>query len=219
MNIETFFDFLPKSQKAEFEKEQEAYERLMAYYRCAIMEIETKFNVLNAEFSLQHDRNPISDIRSRLKSPQSIFEKLSRKGLPLTAESISENLNDVAGIRVICSFPEDVYLLTEAFLRQDDIKLIKAKDYINHPKPNGYRSMHLIVEVPIFLAEEKRLMKAEIQLRTIAMDCWATLEHQMRYKKDFEITEETANELKLCADLSAELDNRMDKLNKTIMHK
>lgn len=188
------------------------YSKLMAYYRCAIMEIETKFNVLNEEFSLQHDRNPINGLKSRLKKFSSIVDKLERKDLPLTVEAIEENLNDIAGIRVVCTFPDDVYMLADAFLAQDDITLIQKKDYIANPKANGYRSLHLIVSVPIFLAHEKRVMKAEIQLRTIAMDSWASLEHQLRYKKDFEFTEHMANELQRCAELSAELDARMDAL-------
>lgn len=188
------------------------YNKLMAYYRCAIMEIETKLNVLNEEFSLRHDRNPISDIKTRLKHPVSIKEKLERKGLPLTPVAIEENLNDIAGVRVICSFPEDVYTLANALLSQDDITLIEKKDYIKNPKKNGYRSLHLIVTVPIFLAHEKRGMKVEIQLRTIAMDVWASLEHQLRYKKDFEFTKDMAKELQICAALSAELDARMDAL-------
>ena len=192
------------------------YSRLMAYYRCAIMEIETKFNVLNEELSLQHDRNPINGMKSRLKKISSIVEKLERKGLPMTTESIEEHLNDIAGIRIVCAFPDDVYMLADAFLAQDDITLIKKKDYIANPKENGYRSLHLIVEVPIYLAHEKRMMKAEIQLRTIAMDSWASLEHQLRYKKDFEFTEHMANELQRCAELSAELDMRMDALRELV---
>ena len=192
------------------------FSRLMAYYRCALMEIETKFNVLNEEFSLQHDRNPISSIKGRLKSLPSIQEKLRRKNLPVSLESIEASINDMAGVRVICSFPEDVYALAEALLKQDDITLIAKKDYIAHPKENGYRSLHLIVSVPIFLASEKRVMKVEIQLRTIAMDCWATLEHQLRYKKDFDFTEEMAQELLTCARISSELDSRMDALRKRL---
>ena len=196
--------------------QSQKFMRLMAYYRCAMMEVETKFNVLNEEFSLQHDRNPISSVRSRLKSPRSIQEKLKRKGLPLTIGAIEDNLNDVAGVRVICSFPEDVWLLADAFLKQDDVTLIDRKDYITHPKPSGYRSLHLIVAIPIFLADEKRSMKVEVQLRTIAMNCWASLEHQLRYKKDRRMTEEMASELALCARLSAELDQRMDALRHAI---
>ena len=190
---------------------------LMAYYKCAIMEVETKLNVLNEEFSLQHDRNPINTIKTRLKSIISITEKLERNGLLLTAENIEEHLSDVAGIRVICSFTDDVYIIANALLKQDDITLIRKKDYIAHPKENGYRSLHLLVNVPIFLANEKKIMKVEIQLRTIAMDFWASLEHQLRYKKDVHFSEDMADELKKCADLSAELDYRMDKLRRQVI--
>ncbi|MGN0779931.1 MAG: GTP pyrophosphokinase family protein [Aristaeellaceae bacterium] len=199
-----------------FYRQSQSFLRLMAYYRCAMMEVETKFNVLNEEFSLQHDRNPISSVRSRLKSPRSIQEKLQRKGLPLTMEAIEEGLNDVAGVRVICSFPEDVWLLVDAFLKQDDVELIALKDYITYPKPSGYRSLHLIVSIPIYLADEKRSMKVEVQLRTIAMNCWASLEHQLRYKKDRVFSEAMAADLALCARLSAELDLRMDTLRRSI---
>ena len=197
-------------------QKSEKFIRLMAYYRCAMMEVETKFNVLNEEYSLQHDRNPISSIRSRLKSPQSIGEKLRRKDAPLSIEAIEERLNDVAGVRVVCSFPEDVWMLAEAFLKQDDVTLIDRRDYITHPKPSGYRSLHLIVAIPIFLADEKRSMKVEVQLRTISMNCWASLEHQLRYKKDRCMTEKMVSELALCARLSAELDQRMDALRHAI---
>ena len=195
----------------EWAKQQtQRYARLMAYYRCAMMEIETKFNVLNEEFSLLHDRNPISSVKTRLKSPLSIKNKLERKDLAFSLASIEENISDIAGIRVVCSFLDDVYMLADALLAQDDITLINRKDYIAHPKESGYGSLHLIVSVPIFLASEKKYMKVEIQLRTIAMDFWASLEHQLRYKKDFEFTHEMADELKICAEMSAELDMRMD---------
>ncbi len=200
-----------------FKEHSTSMTSLMAYYKCAIMEVETKLNVLNEEFSLQHDRNPINTIKTRLKSIISITEKLERNDLALTVENIEEYLNDVAGIRVICSFTDDVYMIANALLSQDDITLIRKKDYIAHPKSNGYRSLHLLVNVPIFLANEKRIMKVEIQLRTIAMDVWASLEHQLRYKKDFEFSEEMADELKKCADLSSELDYRMDKLRRQVI--
>ncbi len=192
------------------------FDLLMAYYRCALMEIETKFKVLNEEFSLEHDRNPISSIKTRIKSFDSITEKVERKELPFDVDSVEKYINDVAGIRVICTFPEDVYLLADALLKQDDIMLIRRKDYIAEPKDDGYRSLHLIVAVPIYLAHEKRLMKVEIQLRTLAMDFWASLEHQLRYKKDFEFTQEMADELKLCAEQSAILDKRMEALRKKV---
>lgn len=188
--------------------------KLMSYYRCAMMEIETKFNVLDVEFSLQHDRNPISNIKCRLKSFVSIRNKLERLGADVNVESIGKELNDIAGVRVCCAFLDDVYMLADALLRQDDVTLISKKDYIKEPKPNGYRSLHLIVSIPIFLANETRDMKVEIQLRTIAMDSWASLEHQLRYKKDTVFTEEMSNSLLRCAELSAELDEKMGTLQK-----
>lgn len=192
------------------------YAELMTYYRCAIMEIETKLKVLDEEFSMEFDRNPISSIKSRLKSPQSIRDKMVRKNLPFSLSAVEENLNDVAGIRVICPFPEDVYTIADALLKQDDITLIQKKNYIENPKPNGYRSLHIIVAIPIFLAHGKKIMKVEIQLRTIAMDFWATLEHQLRYKKNSVFTDEMANELYECAKISASLDYRMENLRKTV---
>ena len=192
------------------------YERLMAYYRCALMEVETKFRVLNEEYSLQYDRNPINSIKTRIKKLPSIQEKMERKGIPMTTENIEEKVNDVAGIRVICSFPEDVYKLADALLKQDDITLIKKKDYIEKPKNNGYRSLHLIVSVPIFLENEKKLMKVEVQLRTIAMDCWANLEHQLRYKKQNQFTKQMEEQLYECAELSTELDTKMDTLRESV---
>lgn len=198
------------------EKKLHEFSVLMAYYRCAMMEIETKFNVLNEEYSTENDRNPISAIKTRLKSPRSIAEKMKKRGFQLSPDSIWENINDVAGVRVICSFTDDVYELAEALLKQDDITLVERKDYIKNPKPGGYRSLHIIVEIPIFLSREKRMIKVEIQLRTMAMDFWASLEHQMRYKKDTVFTEEMADELLNCAQISAELDSRMNGLWNTV---
>ncbi len=192
------------------------FKSLMVYYKCAMMEIETKFRVMNEELSLLYSRNPIQSVKTRLKSFDSIFEKLNRKGLPKTIESVEENLHDVAGVRVICSFPEDVYMLADAFLKQDDITLIERKDYIANPKPNGYRSLHLIVEVPIFLSHKKKMMKVEIQIRTIAMDFWASLEHQLKYKKQLEGAEAITDELFRCAEISAKLDMKMDDIRKTL---
>ena len=193
------------------------FRMLMTYYRCAIKEVVTKFEVLDEEFSLQYDRDPISSIQSRLKSVSSIYGKLKRRGIPITVENIETKLSDIAGIRVICPFLEDVYYLERALLAQDDIQLIERKNYIENPKANGYRSLHLIIAVPIFLSKEKRIMKVEVQIRTIAMDSWASLEHQLRYKKDFVFTHEMEDELKYCADISNELDTRMDALRRTIL--
>lgn len=198
------------------EKKSGEYTKLMSYYRCAIMEIETKLKVLDAEYSLKYDRNPINSIKTRLKSMRSIKEKLERNGCEITFESIEKNLDDIAGVRVVCSFIDDVYTLAQALLKQDDISVVSIKDYIKKPKLNGYRSLHLIVEIPIFLANEKKSMRVEIQLRTIAMDFWASLEHQLRYKKDFTFTDDMAKELAECAEISSLLDERMDVLRKKV---
>lgn len=191
---------------------------LMTYYACALMEIETKFKVLNRQFSLEQEHNPIETIKTRLKTPDSILNKLKSRNLPYTAESVEKNLYDVAGIRIICPFIQDIYMLADCLLEQDDVYLIQRKDYIKNPKENGYRSLHLIVETPIFLKNEKRMMKVEVQLRTIAMDFWASLEHRMRYKKELNpaLTDYLFKELKECADSSAELDVRMEKVKDVI---
>lgn len=187
------------------------YRELMSYYRCAMMEVSTKFNVLDEELSLQYDRNPIEAIKTRIKSPESIMDKLSRRGLPFSAESIEQNLNDIAGVRVICAYISDIYMLRDALLRQDDIVLVQEKDYIKNPKTNGYRSLHLIVETPIFLHDQKKQMRVEVQFRTMAMDWWASVEHKLRYKKPA-APEEVNSELKECAEISADLDKRLEKL-------
>ncbi len=194
----------------------ENFNKLMTYYKCAVMEIETKFNVLNEEFALQHDRNPINSIKSRVKNPISIKEKLEKNKCPFTVEAIEKYLNDIAGIRVVCSFTDDVYMLADALLKQDDITLLERKDYIRNPKHSGYRSLHLICETPIFLSNEKKMMKVEIQLRTIAMDFWATIEHQLKYKKNFKITNKMQKELYLCSQISSHLDEKMNSLRKII---
>jgi len=191
------------------------YRELMAFYRCALMEVETKFRVLNEEFSLLHDSNPIEAIQSRLKSPESIVEKMLRNHFPLSVQGIEENLNDVAGIRIVCSFISDVYMLADAFLKQDDVTLITKKDYIESPKDNGYRSLHLIVSVPIFLHDEKKMMRVEVQIRTLAMNVWASSEHKIRYKKDDAVlSPHIGEELLRCAELGAELDGRLERIRK-----
>ena len=195
------------------------YIRIMSYYRCDSMEIETKFKVLREEYSLRQDRNPINSIKTRLKSPKSIREKMERLGFESGIESIEKNLNDVAGVRVICAFKDDVYMLADTLLKQDDVKLVKIKDYIKSPKSNGYRSLHVIVSIPIYLAHEKREMKVEVQFRTIAMDSWASMEHQIVYKKDVKLTEKMQAELDECAELSATLDEKMNNLRKELNEK
>lgn len=195
-------------------------DELMTCYSCALMEIETKFKVLNEQFSSRHKRNPIESIKTRLKSEESILKKLQRRDYPLSLQSIQDNINDVAGIRIVCSYVDDIYFMADCLLKQDDIRLIEMKDYIKEPKANGYRSLHLIVEVPIFLKDEKKLMKAEVQLRTIAMDFWASLEHSLRYKKDAKISPDIRRKLESelfdCAETSAALDLRMKKLREMI---
>ena len=175
------------------------YRELMAYYRCAMMEVETKFNVLSEELSLEYDRNPIETIKSRLKSFESISGKLQRLGLPPTIESIENNLFDVAGVRVVCAFPNDIYKIEKAFVSQDDVFLIE--------------------ENPIFLHDEKKMMTVEVQLRTISMDWWASLEHKIRYKKDIDNTPELAKELKFCAEGAAELDRRMQSIQSNLLQR
>ena len=189
---------------------------LMMQYRCALMEVETKLNVLNAEFTMKNNRNPFESIKSRIKTPKSIIEKLKRKGYEISEKGIEENLEDVAGIRVICSFPDDIYATAKMLTDQDDIRVIQVKDYIINPKPNGYRSLHLILEVPIFLSNEKKNMKVEVQFRTIAMDFWASLEHKLKYKKNIENAEEISKELQRCAEASSQLDLRMQALRDRI---
>lgn len=192
------------------------YQVLMMHYQCAMREVQTKFEVLNAEFSVLHDYNPVESIKSRLKRPMSVLEKLRRKGLPYSLDAVYENLSDVAGVRVICSFVQDIYALSDMLLRQDDITLIQRKDYIAHPKENGYRSLHLIVEIPIFLHNMKKPMKVEVQLRTISMDWWASLEHKIRYKKDIEVPEHIRQELRECAEISTRLDQRMEQIHRLL---
>ena len=194
-------------------------EQFFANYSCAIMEIETKFKVLNEQFSLKYDGNPIESIHSRVKDYDSIIRKVIRKKIPRDLDSIEEQINDIAGVRVICSFVDDIYRLADCLLQQDDITLIRRKDYIKNPKPTGYRSLHLIVSVPIFLENEKKDVKVEVQLRTIAMDFWASLEHKLRYKKNIspQMLERLSHELTDCAEISASLDGRMQNVRNLIL--
>ena len=209
---------IPEEILEAFKENMKLSKKLMTYYSCALLEIETKFKVLNQQFSLEQEHNPIETIKTRLKSTESILEKLHRKNLPMDMAAVEENLYDVAGIRVICPFINDIYCLADCLLQQDDVTLIEKKDYIKNPKEDGYRSLHLIVETPIFLQDEKRLMKVEVQLRTIAMDFWASLEHRMRYKKNLnpELSEMLSTELKDCAETSARLDIRMGRVKDVI---
>ena len=212
------FTDIPEETVERFRETFQQSKQLMTYYSCALLEVETKFRVLNQQFSLEQEHNPIETIKTRLKSMESIMDKLYRKKLPFEVSAVEEYLTDVAGIRVICPFIEDIYRLADCLLQQDDVRLIRIKDYIKNPKDNGYRSLHLIVEIPIFLQNEKKQMKVEVQLRTIAMDFWASLEHRLRYKKDLdaELSTMLAAELKDCAETSASLDKRMGAVKNTI---
>lgn len=192
------------------------FESLMIKYRAAVREVTTKLEVLNDELSSFAERNPIEGIQSRIKRPYSIAKKLKARGLPVAVESIQKNLNDVAGIRVICPFISDIYDVADMLLSQEDVLLIEKKDYIEKPKDNGYRSLHLIVEIPIFLSKGKENMRVEIQIRTVAMDFWASLEHQIRYKKGLEEGQKISEGLKECADTIARTDLRMQELREMI---
>lgn len=206
--VELLEELLPQD-PVERVKTLDELDILLMRYESAIREIRTKFEILNDELSLLGHQNPIASISSRRKTLSGILEKLKRQGFPMTLESIEENLTDVAGIRIICSFVDDIYKVAKMLQQQDDIKVLLIKDYIAKPKPNGYRSYHMIVEVPVFFSNEKRPMKVEVQIRTIAMDFWANLEHRMRYKKDIKAADEIIDELKECADNIAATDEKM----------
>ena len=185
------------------------YKELRMMYACAIKEVQTKFEVLETEFKVRYQSNPISSIQTRLKSSSSIIEKMIRKGIPFSIENLEEQIQDLAGIRVICSYVDDIYALAQALTSQDDITLVEEKDYIQTPKPNGYRSLHLIVSVPVFFSQQKRQIKVEVQIRTIAMDFWASLEHQMKYKREIPDQQHIVAQLKNCAEDIARVDREM----------
>ncbi len=214
MDEVTFDKLIAINRPESFLESAQPFIKLMMEYQCAMREIQTKFEVLDAELSLNRDQNPIEAISGRLKKTISIIEKLKRKNLEVSVENIEKYLQDVAGIRVICSFPKDVYLLADKICSQDDIRLITKKDYIKQPKPNGYRSPHLILEVPVFFLDQTKPVKVEVQMRTMAMDLWASIEHKMRYKK--EIKEQGSfleKELYLCAEKLHEVDLQMEYIN------
>lgn len=192
------------------------FTEMMCWYECAIREIRTKLEVLNEEFQAKKSRNPIEGIKSRIKSPMSIYEKMERRGYDITLDTIMESLHDIAGVRVICPFIDDIYSVAEMLTNQDDITLLERKDYIKNPKPNGYRSLHLVLEVPIFLSTGKRKMKVEVQIRTIAMDFWASLEHQIHYKKFKEDKVEIVEQLAECATVIYDTDLKMQDIHKEL---
>lgn len=177
-------------------------------YRCALREIETKFAILNDEYKSIHSHNPIEHMKSRIKTPESILEKLQRKGLPVSAEGAGE-LTDIAGIRVVCSFLSDVYEIADSITSQKDLTVLRRSDYIKDPKPHGYRSLHLIVSVPVFFSSKVENVPVEIQLRTVSMDTWASLEHKLRYKYNGEMPDDISNMLLNCAEITSSLDDKM----------
>ena len=192
------------------------YRQLMYLHEAAIQQITAKLNILKGEFQFSNDRNPISSISSRIKSKESITYKMQKKGLPMTASALLANVHDIAGVRVVCPFIEDVYYVARMLVKQHDIEVIEVKDYIRQPKENGYRSLHLIVTVQVYFSETAKNIPVEIQIRTIAMDFWASTEHQLRYKKDREFTEEAQRKLKHCADLMALADEEMQEIAGTV---
>lgn len=187
--------------------------RMEQLYEAGIKEIRTKLEILDSEFKVKYDHNPIHHIESRLKKPESIIKKAIDKDVTLTEKEIMRHIHDIAGIRVICNYIDDVYVVAQLLINQDDIKLIKIKDYIQNPKDNGYRSLHLVLEVPIFLAEGVLPIHVEVQLRTIAMDFWASLEHKLKYKTDNNVPEDIKKELIQCAMSISELDYKMQSIH------
>ena len=193
------------------------FQQAMMRDTCAIREVKTKLEVLNDELSVKNQRNPIEMIKSRVKKPVSIVEKLQRRGFEVSLDSMEKNLDDVAGIRIICSFVDDIYEVADMLVRQDDVTVIMVKDYIRNPKPNGYRSYHMIIEIPVFFSDSKKPIRVEVQIRTIAMDFWASLDHQLKYKKSFiDDNGEISEELRKCANVIAETDQKMLAIRKRI---
>ena len=209
--------YIPADAGHVFINQETEFRQMMMMYSCAIKEIKTKLQVLNDELSIKRQRNPIEFIKTRVKQPDSIASKLRRKGYPVTVQSVFENLSDVAGVRVICAFIDDIYKVADMLTAQDDIELIKRKDYIKNPKMNGYRSRHLIIEVPVFFSDHKEQIRVEVQIRTIAMDFWASLEHQLKYKKDIDDAESIMYELRACADVINRTDYHMQSLRDRIV--
>ena len=211
--------WMDNPESMQFLKNATKFYNLMMMYRCAIREIQTKLEVLDDEFSVENNRNPISFIKTRIKKPNSIYNKLQKMGHDFTTENIQTYLNDVAGVRIVCAFIDDIYMISDLITQQDDIKVIEVKDYIKNPKPNGYRSYHMIVEIPVFFAKGKTPMRVELQIRTNGMDFWATLEHQLRYKKGIEEMpgyEEISEELLHSARAIIEADNEMQRIKEDV---
>ena len=195
---------------------QQQYREMMQLYSAAVREVRTKVEILDEEFRTRYAHNPIHHIDSRLKSPQSMMKKLARKGLPQTLEAAEANLNDIAGIRIVCNYLDDIYRIAELLRRQRDVEFVHLRDYIQNPKESGYRSLHLVIRIPVFLSSHTELVPVEVQIRTIAMDFWASLEHQLRYKSNHETTQQLRRRLQHCAEASAALDREMQDIYREI---
>lgn len=211
-DLEPVTSLLPAASQEKVLEQLYQFIELEHLYESAIREVKTKLEILDSEFKTKYDYNPIHHIEDRLKSPQSMMEKLRRKGMTFSTENVRNTLHDIAGVRVICNYIEDIYSVAEFLTRQDDVTLIKTKDYIKNPKPNGYRSLHLVIETPVFLSDRKELVHVEVQIRTIAMDFWASLEHQLKYKTESEVSAELAQQLKDCAEVIAATDLKMQSI-------
>lgn len=214
--LEPVKQMFPENTQQQIMEQMFRFIELEHLYESAIREVKTKLEILDSEFRTKFSYNPIHHIEDRLKSPQSIMEKLRRKGVPFNVDAARENLNDIAGVRVICNYIEDIYTVADLLTAQDDVKLVSRKDYIKNPKPNGYRSLHLVIETPVYLSDKKEHVHVEVQIRTIAMDFWASLEHELKYKTDTEVSADLAAQLKDCAETIAATDVKMQQIYKTL---
>ena len=207
-----------KSLSKEISKKEKnlTWRDILIIYDFAIQEVNTKINILNSEFKNLHDYNPIEHIKTRVKKPKSIIQKLINKGIEPTVENAIKNINDIAGVRIICSFTDDIYRIFEILANQNDINVVQIKDYIKHPKKNGYRSLHVLITIPVFLSTGTKNVPVEIQIRTIAMDFWASLEHKIYYKYRNKTFDNISDELKECADMITLLDNKMSDIRNEI---
>lgn len=214
--LEPVKQMFPENTQQQIMEQMFRFIELEHLYESAIREVKTKLEILDSEFRTKFSYNPIHHIEDRLKSPQSIMEKLRRKGVPFNVDAARTNLNDIAGVRVICNYIEDIYTVADLLTAQDDVKLVSRKDYIKDPKPNGYRSLHLVIETPVYLSDKKEQVHVEVQIRTIAMDFWASLEHELKYKTDTEVSADLAAQLKECAETIAATDVKMQQIYKTL---
>lgn len=192
------------------------YAQIQGVYEAAIREIDARLKTLDSDFSFRYQHNPIHHIESRVKSLSSIVKKLHSMGCPISISSAKKNLHDIAGVRVVCCYVDDIYRIANLLLAQDDISLILEKNYIKNPKPNGYRSLHIVVDVPVYMSRGKLFIPVEIQIRTVAMDFWATLEHGIRYKSTDEVPQSIVDELRSCADVITETDYKMQEIFKAL---